>query len=356
MKRINSTIVLFCCLAVLTFAAPTRKVMLTLSPNETIGWGEYVSNFRTSSYNYICILKNKATDKEILVWNGQRKLVADRIDIVHIDINDFNKCIYTYRIGNDRYIQLEDQKYGPYEWVRYNDWYPMQYSSGISDPHYINKYRFTFDLMGDSYIHDHDGTIYKKKEGRYEYDSPDKKHHLKVSEDRRMATIDGVNYIIPIPVGAKVDEYAPDICMFNDGTCYYVIRGRNEDGRWTFYAYYITPSEVRLLDPEIEYLDLDNLIVRPRSVKQNNDKYPNFWKLPWAYDEEKGSYIAYEFLLQDKSKQHTLMAKWNQNYVLVDGKKYGTQCPVDAFYDETTNTFAWITIENNQMVMYTYAL
>lgn len=347
MKKISFVAAMLCCLAITAVAAPVRRVMMTLSPNEEIYWGEYLSNFRTSSYNYICILRNKVTNRQTLVWNGQRKLEAKWITFGHVDVNDFNKCIYFYEKDGHGYIQMESQKYGPYDWVWYNDWYPMQTRSGLSLPQYENKYKFYFDLMGNEYIHDYDGTIYKKSEGRYEYDSPDKKHHLKISEDKRMVTIDGKNYVIPFPVDSDLEKYAPELCLFNDGTCYYVIE---------HLAYYITPSEVRQINHDVEYFDLDSHTIKPKSVKQSNDKYPNFWSIPLKYEDNKGLFVAYEFLLQDKSKKHTLLAKWNQNYVIVDGNKYGTQCPIDAFYDANTNSFCWIAIENNQMVLYTYAM
>lgn len=340
-----------------SIAAPIRKVILTLKPNESIYWGEYVSNYRTSGYNFVCILDDKVAKKQTLIWNGQRKIQADWVWLEHIDVNDFKKCIYTYKIGDNRYIQLEDKKYGPYEGVWYSNWYPMRWNDGEINIRYYNKYRFNFELMGNEYIHDHDGTIYKEKEGRFDYYSLDKKHHIKISEDRRMVTIDEKNFVIPIPVDMK-EINQPELCLFNDGTCYYEQTGRNEDGYWVKYVYYITMSEVKAINQKIDFFDLDSRTIRSQTTNSANESSHHFFpQIPSKRKEDSKEWIlTYEFSLQDNSKRHSLIAKWDYNYILIDGKKYGSQCPIDAFYDSATNSFGWVTIENRQIVMYTYIL
>ena len=85
MKQIIRIIILLCLYAETMLGVPVKKVMLTLAPDEIINWGEYLSNCRISSYNFICILWNKTTKKETLVWNGQRKQSGDWIRLHHID-------------------------------------------------------------------------------------------------------------------------------------------------------------------------------------------------------------------------------------------------------------------------------
>lgn len=356
MKKVIVYIILVLTFISVSIAAPIRKVVLTLKPNESIYWGEYVSNYHISGYNYICILKDKVAKKETLVWNGQRKVCADWVCLGHIDVNDFRKCVYTYKTGDDQYIQLEDKKYGPYQWVGYADWYPMKWSNGEVNIRYYNRYCFDFDLMGNEYTHDHDGTIYKKNEGRFDYSSFDKKHYAKIAEDRRMITIDGKNFVIPIPVDMKKIAQ-PELCLFNDGTCYYEQTGMDEDNNWKKYIFYITPSEVRAISQKTEYFDFDSHAIKAQSIKPSSEGVHNFPEIPTKRKENTQEWIlAYEFSLQDNSKRHSLIAKWDYNYILLDGKKIGTQCPIEAFYDSTSNSFGWVTIENRQIVLYTYAL
>ena len=349
--------ILLLCLNVFCFGSPVKKTLLSLNPNEEILYGEYLSNYRLSSYNFICILYNNSTKKQTLVWNGIKKISADNIELCHVDMSDFTKCSYTYKIGDNAYLMLEGVKYGPYEWVSYDEWYPMMASDYRgSDTHYINKYEFKFRHMGTKYTRDHDGTIYKSSEGKFDFYSPNKSHKLKVDKTKRMVTIDNKNYVIPIPTDAVIeDKEYPSVCLFDDGTCYYTQWGK-EDGSWIRYMYYITSSEVREINSKTEYLDLDTHVIKSRNTIQNNEKYPNFWGLNWKYEEGKGSYIAYEFSLQDKTKRHQFYAKWDYDYVLIDGTKYGTSCPISAFYDETANAFCWIVVEGRQIVSYKLSL
>lgn len=359
MRKIIIYILLWLSLPISTIGGTIkRQVLFTFNKNEQISLGEYLSNLRSISYNFICLLEDNVTQKDILVWKGERKIIADRIILYYADVNSFDKCIYTYEIGDKAYIQLEKEKYGPYESVWYNDWYPMM-SSGWRAPNinYINKHEFTFKQMGEYYIHDHDGTIYKRDDGKYVFVSQDKKHKAVLAENKRMITIDNTNYVIPIPVDLNIEKERPKLCIFNDGTCYYTQYGYDQNRKkWEFLCYYITPEEIKVIDTQKEYMDLEDKKVKSKNSISFNNAFPNFWNIPYDYDDKIGSYIAYEFSLQDKSKKHSFHAKWNYNYVLIDGRKYGTQCPIEAFYDKSSNSFGWIQIEKNQIVLYNYQL
>lgn len=334
----------------MAYSAPIKKVLLTLKPNEEILWGEYMSNVKLSGYKFICILNNKVSNKQTLVWNGERKVIADWINISYVDVNDYSKCIFIYKKGGMQYLQFEKETFGPYESVWINDCYPMMASSfRCSNPIYINRCEFYFEQMGEKYIHDNDGTIYKKTDGKYDFVSPDRNHHAKLTKDKRVIVIDGTKYVLPIPVDGEVGEDLPDVCLFNDGSCYFTQWCR--EGNWTKLCYYITPSELFVIDTKNDYLDLDTHTIKPKSMLP--EYCAPFGKIPMGYDKVKGNYLRYEFSLQDKSKKHFFNAKWDYNYVLVDGIKYGRHCPIDAFYDEDSNSFGWTVIENNQIMLYT---
>lgn len=130
-----------------------------------------------------------------------------------------------------------------------------------------------------------------------------------------MVTIDGSNYVLPIPVDEIISKSAPDLCLFDDGTCYYVqdvIYSYNNDFTKDTYCFYITPSEVKAINTEIEYFDFDTHEIKLlNNRRDNNDSHNprNFWNLPQEiYSEEKGDwFINYDFYLQDKSKRHSFL-------------------------------------------------
>lgn len=325
-----------------SFAVPLRTVLLELNQNEDIYWGEYLSNVKISGYKYICILENTKTKEFTLVWNGERKIVSDDcIWLSYIDPNDFKKCIFTYKVGDNEYLQFEDRTFGPYEYVYIKGCYPMMSSDWTScNTNYINRCEFVFKQMGEYYVHDNDGTIYKESDGKFEFISPNKKHHAKLSKDKRVMTIDGINYPLPIPNNANVDKANAKVCLFNDGTCYF---SQYDSENIEELCYYITPDRIEIINTEKDYFDLDSHTIKSQSVL-------SYYNEPFRSD----GYT--EFLLQDKDKKHVFMAKWNYDYVLIDGKKYGNKCPIEAFYDENDNSFGWVVIEKSEIVLYTLKL
>lgn len=344
-------------LAVDMSAVITKKVLVMLKQNEVLGWGEYISNFRVSQHGFICVLYDRVQKKETLVWNGERKICVDELQLEYIDMDDYDKCIYRYNVGNEWYIRIEKDIYGPYDYIRYSTCYPMLGSnSDVVNTKYLHRREFEFSLMGESFIHDDDGTIYKSSEGKYEFVSPDRLHRAVIAKDIRIITIDNVNYVIPIPVDLK-KIYSPNICLFNDGTCYLAISCRDTNDSYNEYCYYITPSEVRPLNTQTEYFDLDSQKILPKSQYRKSKPVRDFWELSWGYDSEKEeSFIKYDFSFQDKTKRHFFNSNWNCDYVMIDGKKYGNKCPIDAFYDSVDNSFGWVVVEGNQIVLYNYQL
>ena len=366
MKKILC-VFLFLCIAQSGFAVPSRKVLLTLNPHEEIYWGEYLSNFRISGLNFLCILTNSETKKLTLVWNGERKLIADDINVSYVDVDDFSNCIYTYKKGEKEYLQLEKETFGPYDEVWIRDCYPMIDSDcNIPRAAYINRREFAFRQMGEYYVHDNDGTIYKWSEGKYEFVSPNGVHHAKLAKDKRIMTIDDINYVLPIPVDGELVNYSDsdfflypsdnnstEVCLFDDGTCYFSqICSFPNDGRTSkTLCYYITPSKLEIVDTKKDYFDLDSHSIKSKSALT---PYCEPFRRDIDWNENTNEYyIAYEFIIQDKTKKHVLTAKWNYDYVLIDGKKYGNQCPIEAFYDEGSDSFCWVVVEKNQIVLYT---
>lgn len=348
----------------MSFALPTKKVLVSLKPNERLRLGEYTSNFYADSYNFMCLLYDSETGKKTIIYNGIRKITANDIYIYYIDLDDFNKSIYEYTTDNGKYISIENEIYGPYEEIEYDADCCQKTIYGYTNTTYFNRHEFSFTQMGEEFIHDNDGTIYKKGSFKSHYMSPNKMHECVVDISRRMVTIDNINYVLPIPVDVELGDHNPEICLFDDGTCYYKHSFKNdyEYTGVTTLGFYITPSEVKAIDTDVEFFDLDTHEIKAHSNIDNYNEFADPHKFRYylpeeVYSSEKGYWIfGYEFSLQDESKKHSFFAKWDYDYILIDGKKYNYHCPVDAFYDNKSNSFKWVSFENNQIVMYNYSL
>lgn len=92
-----------------------------------------------------------------------------------------------------------------------------------------------------------------------------------------------------------------------------------------------------------EYLGIDYDI-----WKTNSNEIYNMtaWE-NWNYD-------GINLVVFDKTKSHVLVSNWDNDFVIVDGKKIRCQAPFFAFYDDDSNSFAWISQEGDELVMYTY--
>lgn len=344
--------------ATFVYAQPQRQVLLTLKKGEILYLGEYASNMRIKGHKFTCILEDTLNDKEIFIHNGERKVTADNIDTYNINTDDFNKCVFEYYNninGTDkkqRYLSVYGENYGPYEDIDY--YYETNKCNGyLTEIDYALPHEFRFKLMGEDYYHYEDGSILNAEETRYEYQSPNKQHKIHIDNSRRFVTLDGKKYIIPIPMDGYCSKFDPRVCLFDDGTCFYEqtcqMDPENEYDTETF-QFFITPTAIKQLTAEKEYYDFDKHQVLP--CKKNADYSGSIDYMEWYYD----NFGWYNFTLQDKSKRHLFIANWKYDYVLIDGKKYGKHCPIDAFYDEDANAFAWTTIEGHEMVLYTFDL
>lgn len=356
--------------ATFVYAQPQRQVLLTLKKGEILYSAEYASNMRINGYKFTCELIDSLNGKEIFIYNGERKVTASGISIYNINPDDFNKCVFEYYNdinGTDKqqhYLSVYGENYGPYEGIgyyyetdKYND-YTKQTNIDYALPH-----EFRFTIMGEDYFHYEDGSILNAKETKYEYQSPNKQHKIHIDYSKRFVTLDNRRFIIPIPMDGNCSEYNPRVCLFDDGTCFYEqtcqMDPQNKYDTET-YQFFISPTTIKQLIAGKEYYDFDKHQVLP--YKKDADYSGSIDYMLWPYERLGWDYknhelvTTYNFTLQDKSKRHLFIANWKYDYVLIDGKKYGKHCPIDAFYDEDTNAFAWTTIEGNEIVLYTFDL
>lgn len=333
--------------ATFVYAQPQRQVLLTLKKGEILCFAEYASNMRINGHKFTCILNDTLNDKEIFIHNGERKVTASEIYAYNINPDDFNKCVFEYTENKQHYLSVYGENYGPYEDIGY--YYDRQKCDYYEQTNinYALPHEFSFTLMGEDYFHYEDGSILDAKETRYEYQSPNKQHKIHIDHSRRFVTLDDRKFIIPIPMDGNCSKYNPRVCLFDDGTCFYEQTCQMSPGIKTF-QFFITPTAIKQLIAGKEYYDFDKHQVLP--YKDLTHSW--FIIVTWPYE----LIDNYNFTLQDKSKRHLFVANWKYDYVLIDGKKYGKHCPIDAFYDKDNNAFAWTTIEGNEIVLYTFDL
>ena len=351
--------------ATFVYAQPQRQVLLTLKKGEILYCAEYASNMHINGHKFTCILNDTLNDKEIFIHNGERKVTASGISIYNINPDDFNKCVFEYYNdinGTDKqqhYLSVYGENYGPYENIGYDyETDKCDYYTGRSNIDYALPHEFIFTIMGEDYFHYEDGSILNTKETRYEYQSPNKQHKIHIDYSKRFVTLDDRRFIIPIPMDGNCSEYNPRVCLFDDGTCFYEQTCQMDPGIKTF-QFFISPTTIKQLIAGKEYYDFDKHQVLP-CKDLTHSRLIDF--MTWPYERLGCDYknhelvTTYKFTLQDKSKRHLFVANWKYDYVLIDGKKYGKHCPIDAFYDKDTNAFAWTTIEGNEIVLYTFDL
>lgn len=167
MKRLLSIAVVSLLFCVDTFAQnPTRKVLYTFGTNERIARDEHFVQFHTSGYKFALVLEDTITQRNILVFNGQR-----------IPYGLFTK-------GGTQYVPAEpngnDNNRLGYIDVTSRDGYLFHFSIKGSDD---NKYEYWVNRGG-------------KMEGPYEYvwfdeDEPKSKTYHYVLADRVYDNVEG---------------------------------------------------------------------------------------------------------------------------------------------------------------------
>ena len=326
-----------------------REVLFTMGPHEEIYSNEYLFSLKDNGVNFVCVLRDTISYEETLIYNGERKVTDGYIH--YVDMEDFNRSVYTYTGKDGEYIFANGHNYGPYKNVvicMYN-----------YEPVTGGRFIFSYEGSGN-YFHDYDGTIYPLKDGRYEYKSPNKQHTLKVNNDYTTYILDGYEFTLPLPDDFKLNDayfkyHNPfDIFVFNNGNCYTDVEGKTYyHKRFFIKGHYVKElAEQELVDFEAGELagyEKDPFINNPSRISHED----NF---DWVRDEEGEYHVAYEFVMNDRSDRHSFFANWKHDYVIIDGKHYGRSCPIDARYDEENNRFVWFSIEGREIVRYTFQM
>lgn len=367
MKRLLSLIYLMlfclsCFCQTATKTNPIRTVLYTCGSNDEFYCYEYYSNMKVVGNKFACITKNKNTGKLSFILNGMPVITAKNIDVFWIDLTSKSKCIYTYSDADkEAYIVIEGHKYGPYANIRYWQHACGYYWDGTPNLNLIyNKDSFWFERMGKYYRHDNDGSIYEMtgkslwgaEESNPQFKTKDGLHSARFSENYRLLTIDGNNYVMPIDVDAE-DIDLRDFYLTDNGDC--VIYFAFKSDSWKYPYLYINSDKKTVENiQDGEYFDPTSRAIKPKTSNLPSRQPRQMESIMRWRD---GDWInGIDISLQDKSNRHFFTANWNYDYVMVDDKKIGKQTPINAFYDAVNNAFGWVTIEGKQLVLYSYKL
>lgn len=63
-----------------------------------------------------------------------------------------------------------------------------------------------------------------------------------------------------------------------------------------------------------------------------------------------------KYEIKSSNNQHVLINDMKYNYVIVDGRSYGSTPAIKAWFDETRNAFIWNSMENKELVVYEFKL
>ena len=336
----------------LTAAAkgPQKKVLFELESNEIIDEMEYSSSFHLGRYGFSCILRDTTTNLYTFVWNGERKVSAPSVYLQKINLEDFEKCVLSFRDCNDvEHLQTAGEIYS-FEESNYVN-FPIAAITSDS-----SIYQIVFKKMGVWYVRDYDGTIYEWYSNRTEFESRNGKHKAQIINGGQII-IDGAEITLPPSLKIFADYPNPQwanhpetsIYVLNNGGCYLECDSEdyNEDLSYRR-SYYIKDGQICDLSKDNLILNLDSgeLQKIPQKIKSAEENTLSFESFYWY-----GNYF-----LQDLSKKHTFFGNWQYDYVLIDDVKYGQSCPVDAYYDKKLNAFIWSVFEGQKLIQYTYEL
>lgn len=329
---------------------PMRKVLFTMQPREELFYGEFICNFNLRAGRWACYVVDTLTHRKTLVWNGERK--EDAGELVYLDLNNYESSIQLYYTNRGNYIHTAEGLMGPYYSV-----YSCMGDGGKTDNavgYKDKKYVFKRTSDGDDYVHDQDGKEYKLANGRSEFRSANGKHWAELLQGGRRLMIDGRTFELPLPYNARMDrDYPTDLYLFDDGSCYYDIH-MSVDDKWSEMELYISDGEVRVLRESESFDFVTRSVCAMNSASRRSfffyESFSDSFTHTDAYGQEEE---WYGYRLKDRTGKHEFLSSWNKDFVEIDGKRYGRQTPIVAFFDYQENAFVWYTEEGRQLVQYT---
>lgn len=323
-----------------------KKLLYTLGRNEIIETGEYFTNFKANGFKFNAILVDTITEKYTLVLNGQKILTADGIVLLST-INDryefspnywyYNKKERGDESSKEYFISIDGKTYGPYS----------DLTTYWNDPYGTFRYK----QMDRWFRHDADGSIYpfeKDEFGSLYEDDPifkNKNGNIRVQflNDFSEVSYNNLKFTIPSSNNRKLTQvyFTPEGDAYFWGGSYNVVERSNKD-------------YLKLNKNGIEFIDKDTFwkyIMRPGVLQDVTFEDVKREEDPYSFEDE-----SMQICVQDPSKRHIFLSDWDYDYVMVDDRKIPCTAPFYAFFDPETDTFCWISLEDNQFILYSFRI
>jgi hypothetical protein len=275
-------------------------------------------------------------------------------------------------------------------WSDYNEW--RDYDTGMEHhPQLKGSFRYQSKVDSLWYQHDADGMEYllgdgdgTEPMGRTFFQSPNKKHSLRLSADIYKVRLDDKSYQLDSLLDK--DPTFAEAYVFDDGSCFisYKVFWADFAGYYksTYGSYFITTNgEVKTVSRN-QYIDIKDMSIKdPTSdeseeartcpLPENTRRWDcEYYTCPEEYD--KYGYrnnLYYErkvkntsldsnlyYIFDDKQHKHHFLAVRGSGTIYIDGIALKSDYPMLASYNEDANCFRWVVVEGKDIVYYSYLL
>lgn len=391
-----------------------RRVLFTMNKNEVC---DFVDTYNLSKgvdeCKFVTMVADTIKDIKTIILNGDRRLTStisytpgQTVDCYPIlfetkafvfFVLDHSRdkgedIISSYRKGDDVYLAIGNETYGPFMdvWSDYNEW--RDYDTGMEHhPQLKGSFRYQSKVDSLWYQHDADGMEYllgdgdgTEPMGRTFFQSPNKKHSLRLSADIYKVRLDDKSYQLDSLLDK--DPTFAEAYVFDDGSCFisYKVFWADFAGYYksTYGSYFITTNgEVKTVSRN-QYIDIKDMSIKdPTSdeseeartcpLPENTRRWDcEYYTCPEEYD--KYGYrnnLYYErkvkntsldsnlyYIFDDKQHKHHFLAVRGSGTIYIDGIALKSDYPMLASYNEDANCFRWVVVEGKDIVYYSYLL
>jgi hypothetical protein len=392
-----------------------RRVLFTMNKNEVC---DYVSTRNLSKgvdeCRFYLLVIDTITDIKTDVYNGKRRFTST-VDYEPGETEDCHSyygfstqafgyytndstltredVIVSYKRGKDEYLVVGNETYGPFMDVcsDYSE-RRKEYITGM-ELHPQLKCSFHYQSKVDSlwYQHDADGMEYllgdgdgTEPMGRTFFQSPNKKHSLRLSADIYKVRLDDKSYQLDSLLDK--DPTFAEAYVFDDGSCFisYKVFWADFAGYYksTYGSYFITTNgEVKTVSRN-QYIDIKDMSIKdPTSdeseeartcpLPENTRRWDcEYYTCPEEYDkygyrnnlyyERKAKITSLDshlyYIFDDKQHKHHFLTVRGSGTIYIDGMVLKADYPMLASYNEDANCFRWVVVEGKDIVYYSYLL
>lgn len=304
----------------------SQLVLYTFEPGEELYYNEYSSNMKSVNNKFVTVTKNANNQKNIII-NGKKEITADDVDVSYINFSNNNK-IYFYKKDGSWYANINGQKEGPFD-----DFFV---------PDNRMPKRFVCVINDSRYMHDSDGKRYPIPEGEWDMENPvytsfSGNHSITLRPDLNIIIFDNQEFMLPIPKQAQDTDFL-DVYVSDRGYATFGVRYKiNGDEEYDDYKL-TKEGKFKKLDED------DTIALWNEEATAHGLGYPDF-NVAWG---------DINIELTDPNEMHEFTSNWDDDFVVVDNKEFNCTPPFQAFYDDKEDAFAWVSLEGNKLILYSY--